>query len=123
MKKQTIKEHPLANLSIIEMEAAIPKLDRCLLQLREFDIQTIQTGYEPSLQALSQKVHQLLIDLFGNNSHEYYRYNSFSTLTTVSLSVDPRVRSWTKDNLEQIINQSKLYLGGKGAAIAAREFF
>lgn len=87
MKGQFSPIHPLAKLSIEELSAAIPKLDRGIDCLKEFDFNIIQNGNEPEVIALSQRIRRLIIGIFGNDTHEYYKYHSFSTLSHVSLSL------------------------------------
>jgi hypothetical protein len=72
---------PLAQLSLEAMQIAIPKLDRGLTTLEEFDVSSIESGTDPKLISLSQKVGKIITDIFGNNTHEYYQYHAFSTLT------------------------------------------
>ena len=87
MKGQFYPKHPLAKLSIEELSAAIPKLERGIAYLKEFDSKIMQKGNEPEVIALSQKISRLIIGIFGNDTHEYYMYHSFSTLSYISLSL------------------------------------
>jgi uncharacterized protein (TIGR02391 family) len=84
MKNQ---EYPLARLSFEEIEAAIPKLERAIESLKKFDINTIKTGTDPQIVALSQNISRIITTIFGNNTHEYYQFHSFSSLSYPSVSL------------------------------------
>ena len=79
-RRSSTVEHNPDKLSYEEMKAAITKIDRRLDEIKAFDIQTIWQGSEPTLQVLSGKLQQLLIDTFGNSTHEYFQYASYTEL-------------------------------------------
>lgn len=98
--------YKLANLSYDEMNNALPKLKKCILKLKEFDIRIIKTGSEVALQQLSQKFSQLIIDIFGNDTHEYYQYNQYAQLTTISMSLAPdrNIQAYTNNKIQHAIS-------------------
>lgn len=80
-------KHPLANLAFEEMQRAIPKLNKGIESLKNFDINQVQTGRDASLIALSQSISRIITNIFGNDTHEYYQYHSFADLTYLNMSL------------------------------------
>src|SRR6266568_1644179 len=75
MAKRSIPDRPRpANLSTQEMKSAIPKLERRIAELRAVDVSTIQERGEPRMEALEQKIDDTLIEIFGNDTVEYRRF-------------------------------------------------
>jgi len=72
-----IKEPELrqANLSSSEMQEAIPKIDRRLKDLDDFDINSVSERSDPRIDALSNKIETLLANIFGADTVEYKRYH------------------------------------------------
>jgi uncharacterized protein (TIGR02391 family) len=88
MVKQATNQHrPLAKLSLEEMKNAILKIDRGLQALTTLNINSISCGTDPQLVSLSQRLGKIITDIFGNDTHEYYQYNPFTTLTYINLSL------------------------------------
>lgn len=84
MVKRAMPEQPQpANLAPEHMKNAIPKLKRRIKELEEFEVNTIEERGEPRLEALQQKFDSTLVDIFGNNTTEYYRFRS--CLDTIGL--------------------------------------
>lgn len=74
-----------ANLATQQMRAAIPKLQRRIAELNSVDLTTVRGRGEPQFDSLIQKIDDTLIDIFGNSSAEYRRYN-IDSLDTASFS-------------------------------------
>ncbi|HZW61123.1 MAG TPA: TIGR02391 family protein [Candidatus Babeliales bacterium] len=105
-RSASVERHP-AKLSYEEMKAAITKIDRRLDEIKAVDIQTIRQGNEPILQVLSGKLQQLLIDTFGNSTHEYFQYASCTELRVVSLQMGgtpiSQIQDWAQAKLSAAI--------------------
>jgi uncharacterized protein (TIGR02391 family) len=56
------------------MKAAIPKLERRLTELKGVDLNSIRERGDPRMRALQQKLDDVLVDVFGNESLEYNKY-------------------------------------------------
>jgi len=56
------------------MQAALPKLERRLAELRAMDVSTVQKRNEPRFYALQDKIDDTLVEIFGNDTVEYRRF-------------------------------------------------
>lgn len=65
---------PVAIVSITEMERALPKIEKYIDTINNIDVTKVRTGNEPELLSISQRLEQLLVDLYGNDSHQYEQY-------------------------------------------------
>ena len=65
---------PVVNVSITEMERALPKLEKYIARIDSIDVTKVRTGKEQELLYMSQRLEQLLVDLYGNHSHQYEQY-------------------------------------------------
>jgi uncharacterized protein (TIGR02391 family) len=63
-----------ANLSLQQMELAIPKLDRRIADLSNFDVNSINERSDPRIGALASQLDALLVSIFGAGTVEYKRY-------------------------------------------------
>jgi len=63
-----------ANLSYQQMQIALPKLDRRIQDLRDFDINSVIDRNDPRINAMQQKLDTLLVSVFGASTVEYQRY-------------------------------------------------
>jgi len=81
VRKNKPEQPQPANLTPIQMKAAIPVLKRRISELQTIDVDTIQDRGEPRLEALEQKIDTTLVDIFGNDTIEYNRFavNSLDT--------------------------------------------
>ena len=80
MAKHTIiPELKQANLSYEEIEASIPRIERRIKEIDEFDINSVKERSDPRIKALSNKLDELLVSVFGINTVEYKRYHSVTT--------------------------------------------
>jgi len=73
MAKQ--KERYKANLSYEEMKNALPKIDRRIKELEDFDISSVQKQHSPEVKALETKLEQLLLDIYDPETVEYNNYH------------------------------------------------
>ena len=64
-----------ANLSVEQMRTAIPKLERRIRELEEFDPSSLTQRSDPRLEALENKLDDTLADVFGHGSLEYNRFS------------------------------------------------
>lgn len=71
-----------ANLTLAQMQAALPKLDRRLADLDSFEVASIRERFDPIADALATKVNGTLQDILGHDTVEYNEYSvgSFDTL-------------------------------------------
>lgn len=110
MVKRAMPEPQPANLAPEHMKKAIPKLKRRMKELEEFDVNTIQERGEPSLEALQQKFDSTLVDIFGNNTVEYYRFSIYLDTTGVYLMDEPslyEIREGYKRGIQKAISNLK----------------
>src|ERR1035437_7103403 len=63
-----------ANLSWQQMEAAIPAIDRRLADLEAFNPNTVNDRSDARIGALTSKLDDLLVSIFGADTVEYERY-------------------------------------------------
>lgn len=96
----------MANLSLETMEHFIPKIDKLIEELQGFDVHKISVGNEPLLCCLSDKINSLITDVYGNSTHEYYKYHSISQITYLNMSIHRdigQVRDIVNNNLQLAI--------------------
>jgi uncharacterized protein (TIGR02391 family) len=68
-----------ANLSNAETQAAIPMIDRRLADLASFDALSVNDRSDARIKALSAKLDDLLVSIFGADTVEYRRYKASVT--------------------------------------------
>lgn len=84
-KKPELRE---ANLSLQQMEQAIPKIDRRLTDLQAFDVETVSDRSDPRIEALEKQLDALLVAIFGSGTVEYDRYQwSVTRLDTAGMNI------------------------------------
>lgn len=66
-----------AELTPSAMREALPKIDRRLVELHGFNVTGVQSASDPRISALKNKIDDLLVSLFGNDTVEYRRYHIF----------------------------------------------
>ena len=71
-----------ANLSVQQMKTAIPKLERRIAELQKFDPASIQDRSDSRVKALEASIDDALVDIFGNDTVEYKRYQLAKHLDT-----------------------------------------
>lgn len=64
-----------ANLTPRQMEAAIPKIDRRIADLKSLDIASVTARSDARITALETSLDDLLVSVFGPSTIEYERYN------------------------------------------------
>ena len=74
-----------AELSLDEMRAAIPRINRCLDKLREFDPNTVDDRSDPRIGVLRAAVNRTLVSIFGPDTVDYKRYAPAEVLDTASV--------------------------------------
>ncbi len=74
-----------ARITLDEMRAAIPKVQRRIQELKALDVYTIDRRGEPALEALEHKIDDVLVDIFGTDTVEYNRFR-VGSLDTASIS-------------------------------------
>lgn len=74
-----------SNLTVEQMRAAIPKLERRIKDLETFDVGTIRERFDPVVDVLAKKVDGTLQEILGHNTVEYNNYSvgSFDTLPLI----------------------------------------
>ena len=63
-----------ANLSAEQMRSAVPKLERRIRDLEEFDPNSLTQRGDPRLEALENKLKDTIADVFGHGTLEYNRF-------------------------------------------------
>lgn len=109
MARRTKPEKPQsANLVPNQMKFAIPILKRRISELQAIDVNTIQERGEPRFDALEQKIDSTLVDIFGKDTVEYYRFsvNSLDTASWSFMGETPlyEVREGYKRGIERAIS-------------------
>jgi predicted nucleotide-binding protein len=112
MARKTPSPPPrMASLSIDQMRAALPKLQRRIDDLEVFDIQNIRQRWDPVVDALANKVNGTLQEILGHGTVEYGEYNVHS-FDTLPLYVDGRNEPLSKvhEGYKEGIERSRLKL-------------
>lgn len=109
MAKSRRPESPQsANLSVEQMRAALPKLERRISELKTFDIKTIRERWDPIIDALTKKVDGTLQEILGHDTVEYNEY-SIHSLDTLPLIMGggsyplPRVHDGYQKGIERAV--------------------
>ncbi len=101
-----------ANLSLQQMELAIPKLDRRIADLDAFDVNSVTDRRDPRINALSKQLDGLLVSIFGAGTVEYLRYQwGVTRLDTASRNAfhgTPLAK--VRDGLRQGVAAAKAHL-------------
>lgn len=63
-----------ADLSRENMRSAIPKIERRIEELKQFNVDEITDRYDPRIDALEKKIDDTLVEIFGHNTIDYDRY-------------------------------------------------
>jgi uncharacterized protein (TIGR02391 family) len=88
--RRNVPELREANLSFEAMEAAIPKIDRRIADLDQFDINSVNDRSDPRISALEGKLDALLVEIFGAGTVEYNRYCNYTRLDTAGIYIGQR---------------------------------
>jgi uncharacterized protein (TIGR02391 family) len=73
-KKITPSIQESANLTSEEMRLAIPKLERRIKDLEDFDPDTLRERSDPRLENLEKKLTDTIADVFGHGTIEFHRF-------------------------------------------------
>ena len=76
-----------ANLSWAELEASIPKIDRRIKEIDEFNVDSIDNRGDPRIRALEHKLDDLLVEIFGADTIEYNRYRGITRLDRAGMNM------------------------------------
>jgi predicted nucleotide-binding protein len=82
MAKRRPNEPNQAQLTTEQIEAAIPKIERRIADLEQFDVSQITRRGDPLVSSLALKINETIKDIFGHGTLEYNSYyvSSFDTL-------------------------------------------
>ena len=85
MAQSRASETKSANLTVEQMRAAIPKLERRIKDLETFDVGSIRERSDPVVNALVKKVDGTLQEILGHDTVQYrqYKVRSFDTLPRI----------------------------------------
>lgn len=87
-RKTKEPERRQARLSSQEMQAAITKIDRRIADINAFDVNQINDRGDPRISALSSRLDELLVSIFGHDTVEYDRYHwSVTQLDTANINL------------------------------------
>ncbi|CAN7257563.1 TIGR02391 family protein [Variovorax sp. LjRoot130] len=125
-----------ANLTSEQMRAAVPKLERRIRDLEEFDPNSLQQRNDPRLESLENKLTDTIAEVFGHGTVEYHRFAP-SSLDQAGISMMYEIplgrviQSVAESKAREIANlrtiielfQEKLADGGDTPATRARRAF
>jgi len=98
-------------LSVEQMRAAIPKLDRRINDLESFDISLVKERQDPHIESLIKKVDGTLHEIFGSGSIEY---NDYAVVSLDSLPFnmfgDPYPLNEIRENCQSEVRRSVMKL-------------
>ncbi len=73
------QEKSSANLNREDMRNALPKFERRIEELKQFNVDEIIDRYDPRIRALEKKIDDTLVEIFSHDTIDYDRYR-ISTL-------------------------------------------
>ena len=73
-KPSQVQERAPANLSREDMSNAIPKIERRIEELKQFNIDEITDRFDPRIDSFVRKIDDGLIEILGHNTIDYDRY-------------------------------------------------
>lgn len=84
-KKSSAQQQKPAEITPEKIKLGIEKLERRIIELKEFDISTIQERWDPKIKALTTKINDTLAEIFGYATIEYqnYQIHNLDTLPMV----------------------------------------
>ena len=85
-RKNKVQEPRKAELTVEQMQAAIPRLRKRVEELMAIDVETIQERREIRFEALLHRIDDTLVETFGSDTIEYDRYNVW-TFDTASITI------------------------------------
>jgi len=87
-RKQKSNPSTQKQLSLDEMASAVKKIDKRLADLKRFDLESIDSGFDPKVVTFEHKIDQLLLDVFGDDSAQYDRYWDIAFVSLLAKLVD-----------------------------------
>jgi len=101
-----------ANLSFQQMESAIPKIERRISDLENFDTNSVTDRADVRIDALAKSLDTLLVSIFGAGTVEYDRYKwQVTNLDTASISYIEQTSIYEiREGLKQGIATAKAHL-------------
>ena len=87
-EKKKEPEKVQANLSIQQMREALPKIDRRLDELNNFDVASVTKYGDAKVSAIEQKLDSFLVSTFGSGTVEYDRYRWIAHIMPMSFWPD-----------------------------------
>ncbi len=125
-----------ANLATEQMRSAVPKLERRIRDLEEFDPNSLTQRGDPRLEALENKLKDTISDVFGHGTLEYNRFRPRSLDSAgynmmYETPLGEVVRSVHESKQREVLNlrtiielfNEKLEDGGESPASKARRSF
>ena len=92
MPRNTGQNQPRqAQLSFAEMQEAIPKIDRRIRDLEDFDVNGVNERSDPRIKTLEQRLDTLLASIFSVDTVEYQRY--WRDITKINTAPTPGLRN------------------------------
>ena len=91
-----------ANLSVKQMEAAIPKIVRRIAELKAFNHQSVLGRDNPQVEALEKKVEATLRDILGHDTLEFQEYGD---VNFVNLPIAWGGAGWTALEVQQAVQR------------------
>jgi uncharacterized protein (TIGR02391 family) len=113
MSQKSKKLEPVeANLSLQQMQEAIPKIDRRIKDLENLDINSITKYGDPTVLTLEKTLETTLASIFGSNTVEYERYRySVASINPNSWWPDITLGE-IKQSVSEAVTESKQQLEG-----------
>lgn len=69
------------------MQAAIPRLEARIAELKNLDVSTLNGGSDPAVRGLSARIESTLSQIYGPNTHEYGRLSAAAHLDHTAYSM------------------------------------
>jgi Predicted nucleotide-binding protein containing TIR-like domain len=86
-KRPATPQRHSANLSLDEIDRAVPRLRKRIADLEAFDPSKLQQRNDPQIAALQASIEETLIEVFGHDSFEYQRYGRAAHLDSGPVSL------------------------------------
>ncbi len=131
-RARSSEEKQPANLTPDQMKAAIPKIERRIKDLREFDVDSISYRYDPRIAALEASIESTLASVIGPNTLDFDRYITTKYLDKAPITMGGatpihEVRDGVKEGisraialLEQAVTGFREELEGSGQTESGR---
>jgi uncharacterized protein (TIGR02391 family) len=111
MAKNTYIAPKPANINIQQKERALPKIDRLIALLENFDADSIQNRSDPKIRVMEEKLSKFVMETFGSDTIEHDQYSDICSLDTENYTTIGEIPLHRiKDNIKNNINLSKAML-------------